>query len=52
MRKGIEQITLRKEEKREKLNFHFKIGLLEYDQRLKDPFVFKELAEKEIEYDI
>ncbi|QZY53796.1 diguanylate cyclase domain-containing protein [Crassaminicella profunda] len=52
MREGIEQITLRKEKKREKLNFHFKIGLLEYDQKLEDPFVFKELAEKEIEYDI
>ncbi len=39
-------------QERGKLNFNFKIGILEYDQKTNDVFEIKHKLEKELEYDV
>ncbi|QEK12784.1 diguanylate cyclase [Crassaminicella thermophila] len=48
----LRNISLKYENKEEILTFHFKVGIVEYDKKIEDPFVVKDLVEKEIEYDI
>ncbi len=52
MRNEFKEIALTNSQENEKFNIDVKIGMLEYDGSIKSPFEFKELVEKELEFDV
>ena len=48
----LDHITLTTGQQREKLNFNFKIGILQYDKTTDDVFEFRQRLEQELEYDV
>lgn len=52
LRKNLDQITLTTDQRHEKLNFNFKIGILPYDKKTDDVLEFKQKLEEELEYDV
>ena len=52
IRDSIRDINLKIKEKGKNVNIDVKIGILEYSSNIKDGFEFKEMSEKELEYDV
>lgn len=52
IKENIVNLNLQANEKGKNVNLDIKIGVLELNDNIKDSFEFKELAEKELEYDV
>lgn len=52
IRTNLSTVTINSEKKEEKLNFNYKIGILEYDRETDDILEIKHRLEKELEYDV
>lgn len=50
--KSLEDLEIRNDKDRKKLNISFKIGIAQLKDKQEDPFAFKERAERELEYDV
>jgi len=51
-RKSVDDVVVNKEEDLEGYHINLKIGMFQYSEKITNPFMFKELAEKEIEFDV
>jgi diguanylate cyclase (GGDEF)-like protein len=52
LNRNLDHITLTTGNQQEKLNFNFKIGILQYDRISEDVFEFRQQLEQELEYDV
>lgn len=52
LKKKLENILINNENNEEKLKFDIKFGFLEYNEKIKDALQFKEMTERELEFDV
>ncbi|MBF8982843.1 diguanylate cyclase [Lutibacter sp. B2] len=51
-RTRVDDVIVNKEEEIEHYHINLKIGMFQYSEKVTNPFMFKELAEKELEFDV
>lgn len=52
LKQELENIIIRDGQQTEELKFDIKVGYLKYNSKIRNPFEFKELVEKELEFDV